>query len=339
MVVRETRAVQGSSRQTGTESSSKYYPSLLTLLYNKKWNEALERISTHPSEAEVEDKMGDLPLHEVCHLGAPFQVIQKLVHVNKSALQKKGFCGRLPLHYAAYNKPSVNVIKLLLRHYPAAAQKIDMDGRLPLHLAVVRNAPKQSIQALIDAHPKALVTANAFGNTPVVLARNEHVAAILFEEGNRPRGIKKKMQIEKKLLHDVWNPTNKRNPVDGKKRPGQEGKPLRPVDGNIKVPSVKKERMSSKRISTRPLDSISSHHSPRSPIEVMSKGTREGIPLPKQGSGNYGGKLTMNRDRSRQAIPLPEKGSGNYGGKNVMNRNRRRNLPSPTRLHTKPVPE
>jgi len=337
---RKTRSSgrQGNSIQAGTGSSTKFFPSLRSLLYNKKWNDAIERVSSHPSEAAVEDKMGDLPLHEVCHLGAPFQVIQKLVHANKSALEKKGFCGRLPLHYAAYSKPSVNVIKLLLQHYPAGSQKIDMDGRLPLHLAVVRNAPKQSIQALIEAHPKALVTANAFGNTPVMLARNEHVAAILEEEANRPRGIKKKMQIEKKLLHDVWNPTNKRNPVDRKKGTSHVGRKLRRVDGNIKAPSVRRDRASTKKHSSRPVKSISSHDSPRSPIGVMSEGTREGIPQPKQGSGNFGGKLTMNRDRTRQGIPPPEKGSGNYGGKNVMNHHRRTHLPSPTRLHAKPVP-
>jgi len=294
-------------------SPSKFSPSLRSLLYMKKWNDAMERISSNPSEAEVEDRMGDLPLHEVCHLGAPFQVIQKLIHTNKSALQKKGFCGRLPLHYAAYNKPSVNVIKLLLRHYPDGANEVDMDGRLPLHLAVVRNAPKQTIIALIEANPRALVTANSFGNVPAMLARNEHVANLLNEETNRPRGIKKKMQLERKLLHDVWNST-KKNPVTGKsqtpsaqplrrvKSPTPSAQPFRRVDANAKSHSVRKDPAS------RYLSSVAS---PRSPIEVMSK----------KGKG----------------IPSPEKGSGNFGGKVVMNSHRRSHLPSPAKFSARPI--
>ena len=287
---------RNNSRLTG--SPSKYSPSLRSLLYMKKWNDAIERISSNPIEAEVADRMGDLLLHEVCHLGAPFQVIQKLVHTNRSALQKKGFCGRLPLHYAAYNKPSVNVIKLLLRHHPGGANEVDMDGRLPLHLAVVRNAPKQALLALIEANPRALVTANSFGNTPAMLARNDHVADLLDEEAKRPRGIKQKMQLEKKLLHDVWSST-KKNPVTGKAptKPARSARPLQRVDVNAKSHSVREDSASRY---------VSSVASPRSPIEVMSK----------KGKG----------------IPSPEKGSGNFGGKVVMNSHRRSHLPSPAKL-------
>jgi hypothetical protein len=296
------KANTDNSRLTG--SPSKYSPSLRSLLYMKKWNDAMERISSNPIEAEAEDRMGDLPLHEVCHLGAPFQVIQKLIHTNKSALQKKGFCGRLPLHYAAYNKPSVNVIKLLLRHHPGGANEVDMDGRLPLHLAVVRNAPKQTLLALIEANPRALVTANSFGNTPAMLARTEHVADLLDEETKRPRGIQKKMQLEKKLLHDVWNST-KKNPVTGKSptKPARSSKPLRSVDVNAKSHSVRKDAAS------RYGSSVAS---PRSPVEVMSK----------KGKG----------------IPSPEKGSGNFGGKVVMNSHRRSHLPSPSKLSARTIP-
>lgn len=169
------------------------------------------KIQSSPQDAQIQDRMGDMPLHEVCHTGAPYQVIQRLIHAHKPALKTKGFCGRLPLHYASYNKPSVNVIKLLLQHYPDAAFITDDDGRLPLHLAVVRNASGQSIQALIAANPKGLSTANKFGCTPVMLARNEHVYCLLTEEGHKPRGISTKIDLMKKMKA-VWNDP-RQNPV------------------------------------------------------------------------------------------------------------------------------
>jgi hypothetical protein len=292
-------------------------------LYAKKWDDAALKITTNPHEANEQDKMGDLPLHEVCHQGAPFHVIQKLIHANKPAVKTKGFCGRLPLHYAAYSKPSVNVIKLLLRHYPEGAKELDADGRLPLHLAVVRNAPKQSMQALIEAYPKALSTANAFGNTPIMLARNEHVANLLMDETLRPRGVEKGMQIEKRLLRDVWK-DEKRRPLEehrkastmnhGNNKPSMTmGKSIQ--HGNNKNSSPRDKRKSvtaAQKYSTpRKSSGVSTRltNSPRSPMEIMAKGgDRKSIPSPDYGTGNVSGfhHEVMSNYRSVY-IPSPSK--------------------------------
>jgi hypothetical protein len=303
-------------------SSSASVCSLRSLLYAKKWDEAALKITTDPHEANLQDKMGDLPLHEVCHQGAPFHVIQKLIHANKPAVKKKGFCGRLPLHYAAYSKPSVNVIKLLLRHYPDGAKELDMDGRLPLHLAVVRNAPKQSMQALIEANPKALSTPNAFGNTPIMLARNEHVANLLMEEASRPRGVEKGMQLEKKLLRGVW--------TDEKRRPLEEKRKVSLTNSNNTRQSVK---MTNRSINGNSSPAMSGSDKRRSVMAAAQKST------PRE---NVGTRLTnsprspleiMAKGGERKSIPSPDYGSRNVGGfHQVMSNYRKVYIPSPTRI-------
>jgi len=325
-----------SSEQKKASSRPKCSQSLRTLLYNRKWIDASNRIDTNPEETDLQDAMGDLPLHEVCHTGgAPFQIIQKLIHTNKAALEKRGFCGRLPLHYAAYSKPSVNVIKLLLRHFPDAAKKFDDDGRLPLHLAVIRNAPKQSMQAVIDAYPKALTTPNRFGSTPVMLARNELVETLLIDEANRPRDARKKIQTEKKLVQ-VWN-DSKKNPVSSKKKKASPHPPRRAKAAVYPTPMPKPSLHEIKQKSQKRLVS------PRSPVEIMSAVPKKTIPAPERGRGNYGGANAMSSYRAAQlpkGIPAPPKGSGNYrvGGPIMSDYRGRKSLPSPTRVSRKISP-
>lgn len=334
--------------------------SLRSLLYGRKWSDAMDRIVSNPEETLLQDAMGDLPLHEVCHTGgAPFQIIQRLIHTNKEALQKRGFCGRLPLHYAAYSKPSVNVIKLLLRHHPAAAKELDDDGRLPLHLAVIRNAPKQSIQAIIDAYPEALKSRNKFGSTPIMLARNEHIEDLLYDEMNKPRKLSQKIQTEKKLTQ-VWsnsrlNPVEKqpqtkyhpnrakptKYPPDNKNETNRSLSPKKKKNPPPSKPNFRKGKSLKELQQNTPLER---NNSPRSPIEIMcSAPTNEKkvIPAPAKGAGNYGGTGAPIMSSYRAAhlpkgIPSPAKGQGggNYGrtGAPVMSNYRRSNLPSPSRL-------
>lgn len=171
------------SSPSSTSSShpvSTMMPNLKSLIYYKKWDECMTRITNFPQETRTLDPLShDFALHEACQSGAPFHVIQHLIHTNPSALSTKGFCGRLPLHYCSYVKPTVNVIKLLLRYYHKAASIFDDDGRLPLHLAVLRNAPNLVIQTLIDANPMALISLNKFGNTPDMICQNEYIHSML----------------------------------------------------------------------------------------------------------------------------------------------------------------
>jgi len=187
-------------------------PNLRNLIYAKKWDVCVKEYEKLPEQAKIKDRMGDLPLHEACNSGAPFHVVKGLHQIYPDAIQEKGFCGRLPLHYAAYSKPSLHTIKFLLGKYPEAAEQFDADGRLPIHLAVVRNAPKDSIQTLVEAFPKSLTIPNKYGNTPHMLARNEHVYELLQKESAKPRNITQKLEAEKKLM-GVWS--------DGSKSPVQ----------------------------------------------------------------------------------------------------------------------
>lgn len=186
-------------------------PILRTLIYKKQWEEVERVLKDSPSQARSADKMGDLPLHEACLQGAPFNVVKNLLVAYPDSIKQKGFCGRLALHYAAYVKPSLHIIKLLIQRYPEGAAVFDADGRLPLHLAVIRNAPKQAIETLICAYPKGLKTANRFGSTPLMLARNNQMSDLLRREQNQPRNVQKKIDVEKNML-SVWGPS-RQSPV------------------------------------------------------------------------------------------------------------------------------
>eukprot|EP00559_Dactyliosolen_fragilissimus_P000731 CAMPEP_0184867328 /NCGR_PEP_ID=MMETSP0580-20130426/26067_1 /TAXON_ID=1118495 /ORGANISM="Dactyliosolen fragilissimus" /LENGTH=439 /DNA_ID=CAMNT_0027367545 /DNA_START=143 /DNA_END=1463 /DNA_ORIENTATION=- len=183
---------------------TKLCPCLRPLIYKKDWTAVIELLKKQPAEASCSDRVGDLPIHEACAHGAPFQVIRVLISANPDGVKAKGFCGRLPLHYAVYNKPSLHVIKVLLSHYPAGASIKDEDWRLPLHLAVVRNAPKDAIQALINIYPKGLKTPNKFGSTPVLLAQNDHIFKMLLEEEKKPRFVQRQLLLEAKM-NAMWN--------------------------------------------------------------------------------------------------------------------------------------
>lgn len=188
------------SNSTSSSSSSSHSPNLLTLIYTKKWDQALTTIQNDPAQTTLLSRYKDLPLHEACQSGAPFHLIQLIHKSNPTAISQPGFCGRLPIHYASYSKPSLHIIKYLIKHHPESVTKLDDDGRLPLHLAVVRNAPKDVIQTLIASYPKSLEIVNAYGNTPVNLARNDIVYDLLVDEKKKPRGVEKGLDIQKKLM-------------------------------------------------------------------------------------------------------------------------------------------
>lgn len=168
-------------RPNSIESTGNKKPTVTirNLIYREEWEEIESACEYNPYQAEVADKLGDLPLHEACMRAAPLEVIQNLISAYPDGVKKKGFCDRLPLHYASYNNPSLHVINLLLQKYPEGVSTLDSDGRLPLHLAVVRNAPKQAIQVLISAFPRSLQTPNKFGSTPQMLARTENIQIML----------------------------------------------------------------------------------------------------------------------------------------------------------------
>ncbi len=200
-----------------SSSSSSHTPNLLTLIYTKKWDQALATIQKDPTQTSLLSRYKDLPLHEACQSGAPFHLIQLIHKSNPTAISQPGFCGRLPIHYASYSKPSLHIIKYLIKHHPESVMKLDDDGRLPLHLAVVRNAPKDVIQTLIASYPKSLEIVNAYGNTPVNLARNDIVYDLLVEEQKKPRGVEKGLDVQKKLMkgwlmEDSSNQMKRRSP-------------------------------------------------------------------------------------------------------------------------------
>eukprot|EP00957_Ditylum_brightwellii_P185480 14122500-Ditylum_brightwellii.AAC.1 len=78
-----------------------------------------------------------LPLHRICSLQPPVDVVKSLIDAYPHAISaKETVFQRLPIHIAIQYEASADVIKLLLSCYPMGAMIKDNLGRLPLHYAM-----------------------------------------------------------------------------------------------------------------------------------------------------------------------------------------------------------
>ena len=96
----------------------------------------------HPLLVEDLDPFQKLPLHIICTLNSPIDILQLMLQwypLGARALDGKG---RTPLHCAMMlREPKILVIQLLLQCYPFAVNIVDSLGRTPLLTSVVTCGP------------------------------------------------------------------------------------------------------------------------------------------------------------------------------------------------------
>ena len=96
----------------------------------------------HPTLCEDRGPGGDLPLHRVCALHSPADVIAKIISWHPVGVRERDRKGRTPLHLAlstAY--PNVPVVRDLLEQWPEAIYAVDNLGQTPLLAAVIAGGP------------------------------------------------------------------------------------------------------------------------------------------------------------------------------------------------------
>ena len=119
--------------------------SLSKMITSEQWDRVVQLCQGSPSEAKkwttrqgFFEGMKDanvLPIHEALVAGAPFNIIEALLHAYPdSVFCKESSYQRLPLHCACRKNAVSEVVDLLLRKYSDAALTPDSLGRLPRKL-------------------------------------------------------------------------------------------------------------------------------------------------------------------------------------------------------------
>lgn len=145
---------------------------LTELIVTEQWTDVLERLETHPKEAEMWDN-GILPIHCACRRPkVPVQVVESLIKAYHLSLgQKSQPLGLLPLHCALESVSSTNilVVQTLLEKYRKAAMIRDEHERMPLHFHLW-SCTKPSldvVKILVQANPIAVSTGDRLDRYPL----------------------------------------------------------------------------------------------------------------------------------------------------------------------------
>jgi len=154
------------------QSCSSQDNDLLTLVQSYEWSAALERISTHPSEATSVGEQGRTPLHVACDHDAPAFVVKALLQANPSAVTMVGTSNMNPLHITCSSQhASVEVVRVLLDGCEDACKLTgmkDVDGDTPLHAACRCGAPIDVLEVLLRANPRLVHDRDYEGLTPLL---------------------------------------------------------------------------------------------------------------------------------------------------------------------------
>lgn len=154
-------------------------PTLHQLLQYKAPEHAiLDRISTHPDEAQQADN-GMLPLHSAALHGGTEAIVASLLLAWPAAAGQRSHSGLLPLHYAVWYGASPTLVRMLLAAFPDGAKTrttagggswlpwASDTGALPLHLAARAQAPAEVVSMLLARNPHAARALDRDGYSPL----------------------------------------------------------------------------------------------------------------------------------------------------------------------------
>jgi hypothetical protein len=149
------------------------------LIESRKWNDLMERLQSHPSDAAivasegVSSAQGNYALHEVCKNQPPIKVIERLLEANPDAIKAKGRWGYTPLHYACSSGASPEVVARLIKAYPTSTRTRDESNEfLPIHLAAKWGAAEDVIISILTTYPEGCFLKDSVGKTPMDHAKS-----------------------------------------------------------------------------------------------------------------------------------------------------------------------
>lgn len=154
---------------------------LSSAITSEEWERVVQLCNGSPKEAKkwtirqglfegIKDA-NVLPIHEALVAGAPYRIIEALIHAYPNCVFcKEGSYQRLALHCACRKNAVPEVVDMLLRQYADAALTPDSLGRLPLHYALSNGANPPIIDCLLKHRPNSARGFDKRGWTPLHVA-------------------------------------------------------------------------------------------------------------------------------------------------------------------------
>lgn len=177
--------------------------SLVALLSQERWDDALQRIRADPSS--LENAPDPTPLALACRSGAPYECVAALLETCPKHLRRVLDSRGTPLHEAIVcENTETSVIELLLKkdeemQGDRATLLQDVDGFTPLHLLIRRRFQTHILQEdtnllqildlLVRSCPDAVIVPDRgeYEEPPIVYAikANVYAPVLGFEDDNR----------------------------------------------------------------------------------------------------------------------------------------------------------
>lgn len=160
----------------GKEVLSPVVNDLPTLIRNKSWEAAAQRLKTNPTESNLNLKvitrggftstLNFTPLHYACERRPPKAFIETLIRLCPEAVAKRTMPGGgLPLHIACTWYAKKDVVDILLTDRNACKTQDEL-GNLPIHSACFSGTSSAVVEAILKAYPKAVLARNHQGSLP-----------------------------------------------------------------------------------------------------------------------------------------------------------------------------
>jgi hypothetical protein len=207
----------------GKEVLSPVVNDLPTLIRNKSWEAAAQRLKTNPTESNLNLKVitrggftstvNFTPLHYACERRPPKAFIETLIRLCPEAVTKRTMPGgALPLHIACTWYAKKDAVDILLTDRNACKTQDEL-GNLPIHSACFSGTSSAVVENILKAYPKAVLARNHQGSLPEdITKRLKHenrVSVLALLNLCRDEVVTKREMKHRRNRSDGYAPTTK----------------------------------------------------------------------------------------------------------------------------------
>jgi len=153
------------------QSNRSGFTRLVAFVETYDWQNAIQRLATHPQEAKTRGPRGRTALHIACDHDAPSFLVRRILSAFPDAARLVGTSDMTPLHITCSSQhASMDVVQVLLEGSPTGTETSmrDVDGDTPLHAACRCGAPIQVLCVLLEKEPSVVLVRDYEGLSPLL---------------------------------------------------------------------------------------------------------------------------------------------------------------------------
>eukprot|EP00592_Proboscia_alata_P006377 CAMPEP_0194352996 /NCGR_PEP_ID=MMETSP0174-20130528/1369_1 /TAXON_ID=216777 /ORGANISM="Proboscia alata, Strain PI-D3" /LENGTH=548 /DNA_ID=CAMNT_0039121341 /DNA_START=29 /DNA_END=1675 /DNA_ORIENTATION=+ len=153
------------------QSNRSGFTRLVAFVETYDWENAIQRLATHPQEAKTRGPRGRTALHIACDHDAPSFLVRRILSAFPDAARLVGTSNMTPLHITCSSQhASMDVVQVLLEGSPTGTETSmrDVDGDTPLHAACRCGAPIQVLCVLLEKEPNVVLVRDYEGLSPLL---------------------------------------------------------------------------------------------------------------------------------------------------------------------------